>query len=184
MKYWYFFFSSVFLCLGCGKSPRPLPKGHLRLDYPVAHYQTLNLPCRYTFQYSNQARAYPGKKDCWYNLTYPSMRANIFLTYFPVKNDLPLHLREVDKMVYGHTVKASGIEVKSFSYPAHRVYGNFYELQGETASNIQFYATDSVHHFVTGNLYFKAHPRPDSLAPAVDHIKKDILQLISTLEWK
>jgi len=74
-------------------------------------------------------------------------------------------------MVYEHTIRASSIDTKSFSYPEKRVYGNFYELKGQTASNIQFYATDSTKHFVTANLYFNSRPKPDSLAPAVAYVK-------------
>jgi hypothetical protein len=51
-----------------------------------------------------------------------------------------------------------------------------YELKGESASNIQIFITDSTRHFVTANLYFNTRPKPDSLAPAVDYIKKDFLR--------
>ena len=47
-----------------------------------------------------------------------------------------------------------------------------YELKGESASNIQIFITDSTRHFVTANLYFNTRPKPDSLAPAVDYIKR------------
>jgi len=87
-------------------------------------------------------------------------------------------------MVYEHTIKASSIDTKTFAYPEKKVYGNFYELKGQTASNIQFFVTDSTRHFVTGNLYFNSRPKPDSLAPAVDYIKKDLLHIIDSFEWK
>lgn len=87
-------------------------------------------------------------------------------------------------MVYEHTIRASAIDTKSFSYPEKRVFGNFYELKGQSASNIQIYITDSTRHFVTANLYFKSRPRPDSLQPAVEYIKKDLMHMIETFEWK
>jgi hypothetical protein len=59
-------------------------------------------------------------------------------------------MREVEKMVYEHTIKASSIDTKTFSYPERKIYGNFYELKGQTASNIQFFVTDSTRHFITG----------------------------------
>ena len=65
-----------------------------------------------------------------------------------------------------------------------KVYGNVYELKGESASNIQIFITDSTRHFVTMNLYFNTRPKPDSLAPAVDYIKKDLLHMIDTFQWK
>jgi hypothetical protein len=56
-------------------------------------------------------------------------------------------IKEVEKMVYKHTIKASAIETKSFSYPKNKVYGNMYELKGESASNIQIFVTDSTKTF-------------------------------------
>jgi len=103
---------------------------------------------------------------------------------FPIKNDFNLHIKEVEKMVYEHTIRASAIDTKSFSYPEKRVFGNFYELKGQSASNIQIYITDSTRHFVTANLYFKSRPRPDSLQPAVEYIKKDLMHMIESFEWK
>jgi gliding motility-associated lipoprotein GldD len=87
-------------------------------------------------------------------------------------------------MVYEHTIKASSIDTKSFSFPEHKVFGNFYELKGQSASNLQFFVTDSMRHYVTANLYFNSRPKPDSLAPAVEYIKKDMMRLIESFEWK
>ncbi len=87
-------------------------------------------------------------------------------------------------MVYEHTIKATAIDTKSFSYPERQVDGNFYELKGPSASNLQFFVTDSTRHYVTANLYFNSRPKPDSLAPAVAYIKNDLLHLIDTFEWK
>ena len=168
----------------CAKEPVPKPKGDLRLEYPTPKYLSFSAPCDYSFDYSDFAKIKDAKQPCWYNLSYPGMKANVFITYFPIKNDFQLHVKEAEKMVYEHTIKASAIDTKSFSYPEKNVYGNFYELKGQTASNIQFYITDSTRHFVTGNLYFNSRPRPDSLAPAVDYIKKDLLHLIDSFEWK
>ncbi len=172
------------LLVSCKPETKPKPKGELRLEYPVAKYRIFNNNCAYTFEYSDFANIEDAKKPCWFNLRYPKMKANVYLTYFPVNNDFDLHVKEVEKMVYSHTIKASAIETKSFSYPEKRVFGNFYELKGESASNIQIFITDSTKHFVTANLYFNTRPQPDSLAPAVDYIKKDLLRMVDTFKWK
>lgn len=172
------------LLVSCGKDPVPKPAGDLRLEYPSVGYQQFTSNCPYTFEYSDYAEVKPGKQNCWFYITYPEMKARVFITYFPVKNDFAQHVKEAEKMVYEHTIKASSINTKSFSYPENKVYGNFYELKGQSASNIQFYATDSTKHFVTANLYFNSRPKPDSLAPAVDYIKKDILHMLDTFKWK
>lgn len=168
----------------CAEDTQPKPAGELRLEYPEAKYEEYSSPCNFSFQYSDYAKIEQAKNPCWYYITYPKMKARVFLTYFPIKNDFALHVKESEKMVYEHTIKASSIDTKSFSYPEKRVFGNFYELQGPTASNLQFYITDSTRHYVTANLYFNTRPKPDSLGPAVEYIKKDLLQLIDSFEWK
>lgn len=174
--------SSILIC--CGKEPLPKPTGELRLEYPVAKYQRFNAGCPFEFEYSDFSKVEDGKKSCWYYINYPTMKAKVFITYFPINNDFQEHVKEAEKLVYEHTIKASSIDTKSFSYPERKVYGNFYELQGQSASNIQFYATDSTRHFVTANLYFNSRPKPDSLGPAVEYIKKDMLHMIDTFKWK
>ena len=174
----------MMLLVSCGKDPVPKPMGELRLEYPNVGYQQFTSNCPYTFEYSDYAKIEAGKDQCWYYISYPTMKAKVFITYFPIRNDFDLHVKEAEKMVYEHTIKASSIKTKSFSYPENKVYGSFYELKGQSASNIQFYATDSTKHFVTANLYFNTRPKPDSLAPAVDYIKKDILHMLDTFKWK
>lgn len=179
-----FFIFVLSLLASCAKEPLPKPNGELRLEYPVAKYEKFQSDCPYSFEYSNFSQIENGKNACWYYINYPKMKAKIFITYFPIKNDFNLHVKEAEKLVYEHTIKASSIDTKSFSYPERKIYGNFYELKGQTASNVQFYVTDSTRHFVTANLYFNSRPKPDSLGPAVDYIKKDMLHMIDTFEWK
>lgn len=174
--------SGIFV--SCRKDSIPKPYGELRLEYPAPKYQKFESSCPYTFEYSDFAKVENGKKNCWFYVTYPKMKARIFITYFPVKGDFVNHVKEAEKLVYEHTVKASSIETKFFDYPERKIFGNFYELKGQSASNIQFFATDSTKHFVTANLYFNTRPKPDSLAPAISYIKKDILHMIDTFQWK
>lgn len=170
--------------ISCQEDAHPKPKGELRLEYPEPKYQVFQSPCHFQFEYSDFAKITDAKKPCWYYIQYPKMKAKVFITYFPIQNDFPLHVKEAEKMVYEHTIKASSIETKSFSFPEKKVYGNFYELKGQTASNLQFFVTDSTRHFITANLYFNSRPKPDSLAPAVDYIKEDMQHLIETFNWK
>lgn len=175
----------LLLLVSCQKNTMPKPYGELRLEYPTPKYIAFTEPCNYGFEYSDFAKITPSnKKPCWYYLVYPQLKAKVFITYYPVENNLNAHIMESEKMVYDHTIKATSIDTKSFAYPEKRVFGNFYELKGHTASNIQFYATDSTKHFVTAYLYFNTRPKPDSLAPAVDYVKNDLLHLIDTFQWK
>ena len=58
------------------------------------------------------------------------------------------------------------------------------ELSGEVPSPFQFHVTDSLNHFLRGALYFKTATKNDSLAPVINYVKKDILHMMNTLEWK
>ena len=93
-------------------------------------------------------------------------------------------LIESERLVFKHTVKAEQITSNDYTDDEKRIFGSLYEITGNAASQIQFHITDSVQHFIKGALYFKTRPNYDSVLPAVYHIKKDILRLMETLEWK
>jgi len=59
----------------------------------------------------------------------------------------------------------------------------FYEIDGNAASQAEFYITDSTKHFLTGSLYFNQRPNFDSIMPAAAYIKKDMRHLMETLKW-
>ena len=181
----FFFILMATLLVSCGKDPLPKPSGELRLEYPKAEYQKFDPNCAYSFEYSKFAKLTDGeKKPCWYYKKKKKMKAKVFITYYPIQNNFKDHVKEAEKMVYDHTIRASAIDAKFFQYPGKKVYGNFYELKGQTASNLQFFVTDSTKNFVMGYLYFNSRPKPDSLAPAVEYVKKDLMHLIDTFEWK
>jgi hypothetical protein len=43
------------------------------------------------------------------------MKAKVFVTYYPIQNDFAEHIKEAEKMVYEHTIKASSIDTKSLN---------------------------------------------------------------------
>jgi gliding motility-associated lipoprotein GldD len=81
-------------------------------------------------------------------------------------------------------VKASDIQERLIINDSVNVYGLVYFLEGNAASSLQFYLTDSTNHFVRGALYFDAKPNPDSLAPVQNFIQEDILNMIESFRWK
>jgi gliding motility-associated lipoprotein GldD len=58
------------------------------------------------------------------------------------------------------------------------------ELDGEVPSQMQFTITDSTKNFLRAALYFNTHVQNDSLRPAIEYMKKDIMHLINTFNWK
>ena len=123
-------------------------------------------------------------KDCGFTLTYPKMKATIYLTYKTVNGDIDKLLRDAQKLTYEHVIKADDILEQPFVNKDKKVFGMFYQVDGNAATNSQFYATDSTKHFVTGSVYFYAKPNFDSIMPAADYIKNDMQTLMETLKWK
>ena len=83
-----------------------------------------------------------------------------------------------------HVYAASGIKEENIYNPDEKVWGVLERVKGNAASPLQFFVTDSTHHFLRGSLYFYALPQPDSIAPAVEFLSKDIDRLITTFRWK
>ena len=174
----------VFLATTCCKDDvLPKPSGYLRLDYPKAQYNDFKNPCPFTFERNNGA-IIQGKSDCSYTITYPKMKATIYLNYKPVSNNIKQLLRDAQKLTFEHVIKADDIIEQPYLNPDKKVYGMFYQVDGNAATNSQFYATDSTRHFITGSVYFYAKPNFDSIMPAASYIKNDMQHLMETLKWK
>jgi gliding motility-associated lipoprotein GldD len=173
----------LFLFSSCKEDVYPKPSSYLRLDYPVAKYATFENDCPFTFEMNSEA-VIKGEKDCGFTISYPKMKATIYLTYKPVTNNINALLRDAQKLTYEHVIKADDILEQPFLNPSKKVYGMFYQVDGNAATNSQFYATDSTKHFITGSVYFYAKPNFDSIMPAASYIKNDMQRLMETLKWK
>lgn len=182
---------SLFL-LGCGNDPLPKPKGFLRLEYPTPTYKTVvNPSVPFLYNQNNEAQRISSiKRDSLdesfgINIEYPALKGTIYLTYRKVRaNNLDSLLRDAQNLTQKHTTKADEILSTVYENPNKNVYGMFYEVGGNAASQSQFYATDSTKHFLSGSLYFYAKPNYDSIYPAAIYLKNDIRQIMESLEWK
>ncbi|MEX0314007.1 MAG: gliding motility lipoprotein GldD [Allomuricauda sp.] len=171
------------LFLGCKEDTLPKPKAMLRLEYPEAKYMEIDEDCAYSFEI-NTLSSIKENKDCSLVLDYPMMKGSVFLTYKKVEGNIRELLVDAQKLTYEHVVKADGISPKEYINSDEKVYGMFYEVSGNAASQSQFYVTDSTNHFVTGSLYFYAKPNFDSILPAAAYLQNDIRRIMETLRWK
>jgi gliding motility-associated lipoprotein GldD len=167
----------------CKDDVLPKPTSQLRLDYPVADYVKFDNHCPFTFVMNSKAIV-KEDKNCGFSIEYPKMKATVYLTYKTVNGDLNKLLRDAQKLTYEHVIKADDILEQPFINSNKKVYGMFYQVGGNAATNTQFYATDSIKHFLTGSVYFYAKPNFDSIMPAASYIKDDMQRLMETLEWK
>ena len=173
----------LFACaMGCKEQLIPKPGAQLRLEYPQAQLGPLETD-HFKFQFNQMAKLkYKNAQSL--TLDYPGMKGTIFINYKKVEDNLEKLLGDAQKFSYEHVVKADGIQEKLFVNDANRVYGTFYSVSGDAASQAQFYATDSTDHFMTGSLYFYAKPNYDSIYPAAVYLQNDILTIMETLSWK
>ncbi|PJJ48761.1 gliding motility lipoprotein GldD [Hymenobacter chitinivorans] len=168
----------------------PKPKGYNRIDLPAATYQQLAPGHPYTFEYSRQAKVLRDSsylaQPHWINIYYPKLQANVQLTYMPIKHDQKLFnklLEDARKLTAKHQIKASAIDESVIKTPSG-LRAAVFELSGEVPSQFQFYTTDSTTHFFRGALYFRTATANDSLAPVIDYVKKDVVHLLNTLQFK
>ena len=173
----------VIAFMSCNEDVLPKPKAYLSLTYPKKSYKRLTLKRPYSFEVLKNTTIVNDANN-WMTIKYPKLKASIDITYRPVNNNLKELLTEAEKLVFKHTIKAEEIIPKDFVNPKKRTFGSLYEITGNAASQIQFHITDSTSNFIKGSLYFYAKPNYDSILPAVDYIKEDILHLIETLDWK
>lgn len=166
----------------------PKPKGYFRIDFPEKTYTSFDTTCPFTFNYPTYARIEPDRdrraEPCWINMNFPQFKAQLHLSYKPVTGDIGKYMEDSRTLAVKHTIKATSIEEQPVIRDSSRVYGLVYEIEGNAASSVQFYLTDSTNHFLRGALYFNAKPNKDSLGVVIDFIRKDIHKMIQTLEWK
>jgi gliding motility-associated lipoprotein GldD len=139
------------LVTSCKDDVLPKRSSQLRLDYSVADYVTFKNNCPFTFNMNSDV-VIKENKDCGFTLTYPKMKATIYLTYKTVNGDIDKLLRDAQKLTYEHVIKADDILEQPFVNNDKKVFGMFYQVDGNAATNSQFYATDSTKHFVTGSV--------------------------------
>lgn len=188
MKNLFFTLLIVFILHSCSQDYIPKPLGYFRIDLPEKKYQSYIEECPFYFDYPVYAcikkSDMPGAEPCWLNIEFPEFKAKIHLSYKDVNGNINEIIEECRTMAYKHAVKADAIDEQIYIDSANFVYGMLYRIKGNTASGLQFYASDSTRHFLRGALYFEVKPNKDSLAPVLGFIEKDIIQLIESLRWK
>lgn len=175
--------SLILLLSSCSEDYSPKPLGHFRIDFAEKEYETFSSNCSYQFSLPTNTRIITGKKECWYNIYYPNHDATIYLTYKILDSNLASIIEESHKLAYDHSIKSDGIIEKVYMNEENKVYGVLYDIHGNSASNLQFFATDSIENFLRGSLYFNTIPNADSLQPVKDYIKEDLQNLIESLKW-
>jgi gliding motility-associated lipoprotein GldD len=174
----------------CKNDYSPKPRGYFKIDLPKKKYQSYSGDCPYTFDYPVYAQVLPDSQrdalPCWLDISFPQFNGKIHLSYQAVTSERQFNelVEDARTFAFKHTVKATAIDEGMISYPEKKVYGIYYSIDGNTASAVQFFLTDSTKNYLRGALYFNERPRLDSIQPVLDFIKKDIDVMIKSFKWK
>lgn len=191
-----FVMASLLCCWSCQDTPvfTPKPRAFPRVIYPERVYQQFNESyCDFSFTFPTYAKVQQDTlffnekpaHPCWFDLDYPDFNARLYCTYYPIdKNNTFERLREdTYKMANKHIVKANAIsEVPIMDNK--QIGGFLFRYKGPTATPLTFFLTDTTSNYLNGALYFESRPRPDSLAPVLAFIQKDIEKMIASFQWK
>jgi gliding motility-associated lipoprotein GldD len=172
----------LIFAISCNDGPIPKPKAKMRLEYPqgkLANLETEN----FSFKYNQLAKAELNNEN-GYTIAYPDMKGAIFLSYMKVDNNLDQLINDSKRLSYEHAAKAYNIVEQPFVNTNDKVYGALFEVQGNAASQSQFFVTDSTDHFLTGSVYFYTKPNYDSILPAAAYLQNDIRGIMESLKWK
>jgi gliding motility-associated lipoprotein GldD len=195
MNYKIFLLVLTIVALGCKEKYTPKPRGFFRISFPEKKYQPLPDQFPYLFHFPKYANIAPDNRNpdqpWWINLEVPENKAEVHISYYNLQNNqkparqlLAEFMEESRELAYKHSIKANAIEERVFINPEDKVFGTVYHIEGNAASPIQFFLTDSTRHFLRGALYIRATPDIDSLKPVIDFLEQDVIHLIETTKWK
>jgi gliding motility-associated lipoprotein GldD len=177
----------------------PKPRGYYRIIFPEKAYQQFNGPYPFTFIYPKYAviekdtHIAPQKKDkklinmqYLLNMQFPQFNGTLHLSYESItsKKVFDELTEDARTFAFKHTVKATSIDQGIIHNADRKIYGIYYTIDGNAASSIQFYITDSVKNYMRGALYFNTTPQMDSIQPVLKFVKKDVDTMIKTFRWK
>lgn len=183
----------VLLAASCGgDNYTPKPHAYPREYYPEKKYIRFDTTAPFSFDYPVYSVVVPYKGEdslqnpWWYNIHYLPFNATLHLSYhaFNDRREFDRLFEDTRRLVYKHDIKAEEIAEIEVHQPASGSTGILYELEGNTATNLNFYISDGKKHFLRGALYFNSKTEIDSIAPIFRFLRNDVVRLIETARWK
>ncbi len=167
----------------------PKPRGYYRIQFPEKKYQWYDSVCPFRFEYPVYGKIekdpHPMAEPCWLNVQFPYFKATLHISYKDMKDKKIADLIEDSReLAIKHQIKSTGMEETIILRDSVKVYGLIYDIEGNTASSLQFYVTDSTHHFIRGALYFNVRPNIDSVKIVLQFLREDVIHFVQTLQWK
>ena len=185
----FIFCAIIFISTSCSNRGTPKPRGYFRIEFPEKEYVRLDSVMPYSILYPKYSRIETDlsskSEPHWINVEFPRFNATIHITYKNLESeDIYEILEDIVRLSFSHTVKADAIEEHIYIDDEYDVFGIVFEVKGNAASPLQFFATDSVKHLIRGSLYFNTVPNRDSLSPVIDFLTEDVFLLMENIRWK
>ncbi len=174
----------------CGSDELTIPKPptFLNVALPAHIYKHYSPDCPYSFDiptiFKIKTVNYGAESTCHRDIDLGPLNGTLHFSYIEMEKPLAEYVNFSISKVDDHKIKATAIEDENILRPKDKIYGTFFELQGDVASPFQFYLTDSTSRFVSGVVYFNTRPNYDSIKPTLDYLKVDIKRFLRTFQWK
>ena len=174
----------------CGSDELTIPKPptFLNIALPAHIYKHYSPDCPYSFDiptiFKIKTVNYGAENTCHRDIDLGPLNGTLHFSYIEMEKPLAEYVNFSISKVDDHKIKATAIEDENILRPKDKIYGTFFELQGDVASPFQFYLTDSTSRFVSGVVYFNTRPNYDSIKPTLDYLKVDLKRFMATFKWK
>lgn len=166
----------------------PKPPTYLRLELPEPIYAKFSDSCSYTFNLSKLYKASnapdQSQGTCHKRIDLGPLNGMAYIRYWEMTEPLAYYVNSANDEINKHKQKADDIINETILRPEDRVFGSFFELQGDVATPFQFYLTDSTSRFLYCEVLFNSSPNYDSLRPTLDYLKRDLDEFMNTLQWE
>ena len=171
-------------------APVPKPPTYLNINFPDHSYTYVKGDCPYEFKlaslYTYKTIENSNFNSCIQEINLGPLNGSLYLYYIalPSKDSLAEIINFANDKVDEHKIIADKIEFVQIIDPKNSVFGTFFELKGNVATNFQFYLTDSSQNFVRGEVLLNCRPNYDSLRPSLDYLKVDLLEMVHNFKWR
>lgn len=182
-------FTLILILASCTEpSFTPKPPTYLRLEIPASTYVKYKDSCAYTFEISSLYKVTnaPDQAEgtCHKRIDLGPLNGVAYVRYWDMNEPLASYVNNANDEINMHKLKADNILSETILRPKDRVFGTFFELQGDVATPFQFYLTDSTSRFLYCEVLFNSAPNYDSLRPTLDYLKRDLDKFMNTIQWK
>ena len=175
----------TFFIIGCEeRNYVPKPPTYLKINLPERSYSIYKDECNFSFNKPNYFKVKSVERNsCNKDIILDGLNGTLHLSVIDMDTTIGMYVNHANDKVGEHKIKASAILDSTIIRQEDRVFGTFFELQGNVASPFQFYVTDSTDRFFSGVVYFNTRPNYDSIKPTLDFVRKDLIEFMNTVKW-